>query len=319
MKKALFVFCVATGAASLCAATLCAATTPDRTLLADAPVESVFFSPDSKTIAASSNKHVRTWEVSSGKVLGDRPTGGLLLSANLLAERSADRKATFIWDLAADRRMYSINQPVSGAALSSDGKQLAISSEKERRLSLLDAETGTTRRQLADGVGGAASLAFSPDGSTVVSANEDNDVRVWRTNSGELVRRMEDFTGAMFAAAFTPDGRQLLMGGLDETVYIFDATTYTLQRKLTGHGETILALAISPDGRTLVTGGFDVFTEKNPVHLVFWDLAAGVVSRRVDAPHAITALTFAPDGHWLAMTTAGGKEISLFSLSAPRP
>ena len=120
----------------------------------------------------------------------------------------------------------------------------------------------------------------------------------------------------MFTSAFTPDGEELVMGGLDETVYILDGKTFAPKRTLKGHGETIAALAISPDGRTLVTGGFDVVTEANPVKLVFWDLASGTITRTVRAPHAVSALTFSPDGKWLAMTVVGGKEIGLFSLGS---
>src|SRR5258708_39044913 len=104
------------------------------------------------------------------------------------------------------------------------------------------------------------------------------------------------------------------MGGLDEKVYILDAKTFALKRTLKGHGEKIRALAISPDGRTLVTGGFDVITVNNPVKLVFWDLAAGTVTRSVRSPRAGTRLAFSPDGKWLAMASSGGQESSLLSL-----
>jgi WD40 repeat protein len=287
----------------------------ERTLVSPAPIQSIAVSADGKTIVAScADKHVRTWDVGSGKVVGDRGIGGYLMSANLLAEPSGDRKSVHVWDLAAARQMYTIEKRIAHGVVSHDGKQLAVSSGTERNFRLLDAGTGATRKVMEDGVGGASTIAFSPDGGTVVSANYDNDVRVWSTKSGELVRKVEDFTGAMFSAAFTPDGSQLVMAGLDQKIYIFDAKTYKVQRSLTGHGETILALAISPDGRTLVTGGFDVLTQKNPVKVVFWDLASGKMQRTVRAPHAVTALAFAPDGSWLAISTAGGKEISLFTL-----
>jgi len=293
---------------------VCGAGPAERTLSGEAPVRTIAFAPDGKTLVASyTDQHVRTWDLVTGKVVGDQPNGGFLLSSKILVEPSPDRQSLHVWDLAAARQRYTIDKRVAHATASPDAQQLAISSE--RSIQLVDAATGALRKTLPDGIGGAATLLFSPDGGSVVSANYDNDVRVWSSRSGELLRKMEDFTGAMFAAAFTPDGRQLVMGGLDETVYIFDTRTYSLQRKLTGHGETILALAISPDGRTLVTGGFDVLTTKNPSKLVFWDLPAGVIQRTVRAPHAVTALEFAPDGKWVAMAVAGGKEISLIPLA----
>ena len=148
-----------------------------------------------------------------------------------------------------------------------------------------------------------------------MSANYDNDIRVWKTKSGELIRKVEDMTGAMFAAEFTPDGKQLIMAGLDETVYIWDARTFALSRKLRGHGETISSLSISPDGRTLVTGGFDVITQRNPVKLAIWDLAAGKITKSIGAAHRVVAIAFSPDGKWIAFST-GENEISLLSLEA---
>ncbi len=305
--------------ALLAAAALSAAGPPDRTLLTDAAVESIFFLPDGKRmIAACSDRHIRTWDVASGKVVGDRtlPLRGYLLDSNVLAEPGdSSQKAVRIWDLGADRQMQTISGSLGYAVISSDRKQLAIASSKERSVRLVNMDTGEQRHVLADGLGGAARVLFSPDGATLVSANYDNDVRIWKTQSGELVRKIEDLTGAMFAAEFTPDGTQLVMGGLDETVYIWDAKTFALNRTLKGQGETIKALAISPDGRTLVTGGFDVITVNNPVKLVFWDLAAGTMTRTVRSPHAVTSLAFSPDGKWLAMAASKGKEISLFSLN----
>ena len=122
-------------------------------------------------------------------------------------------------------------------------------------------------------------------------------------------------TGAMFAAEFSADGKQLIMAGLDETVYIRDAKTFSLLKKLKGHGETISSLSISPDGRTLVTGGFDVITQRNPVKLAIWDLAAGKITKSIRVAHRVLSIAFSPDGKWLAFNT-GENEISLLDLNA---
>jgi len=299
---------------ALLAAVLLSAAPQERTLTTDAPVDSVFFPPDGKTIMASWDKHLRTWEVDSGKLISDRALEPKVfpMDANLLIE--VKEKGFQIWDLSADRHSKIINGTFDSTAVSSNHKLMAVSSEDKRNVRLLDVETGEERRVLPDGLGGAASLAFSPDGATLVSANYDNDVRIWKTRSGEMVHKIEDLTGAMFASAFTPSGEEVILGGLDETVYILDAKTYALKRTLKGHGETIAALAISPDGRTLVTGGFDVLTVANPVKLVFWDLKSGSITRTAHSPHAVSALLFSPDGKWLAMTAVGDKRVALFNL-----
>jgi WD40 repeat protein len=301
---------------ALLATAVLSAAPQDRTLLTDAPATSVFFLPGGKEVAASWDRHLRTWDAVSGELIGDRTLEPKVFPVDAKLAIEIKDKGFQLWDLSADRHSKIINGTFESVAISGDRKQMAVGSEGARSVRLLNPETGEQVRVLPDGIGGAASLAFSPDGATLVSANFDNDVRIWKTQSGELVRKIEDLTGAMFASAFTPNGSELVMGGLDETVYILDAKTYALKRTLKGHGETIAALAISPDGRTLVTGGFDVVTVANPVKLVFWDLASAAITKTAHSPHAVSALKFSPDGKWLAMTNEGGKEIALFSLDA---
>lgn len=288
----------------------------DKTISAEAAPGDLFFSKDGKSISSKCRDgHVRTWDLATGKVVADKTykASSALVSETILMEWDRKTKETKVWDLTANRQMYLLKGDLAAAATSNDGRFLATSDATARTVSVLDLKTGQARHTLPDGLGGAANLTFSPDGETIVSANYDNDLRVWKTSSGELVKKVEDMTGAMFAADFTPDGKQLVMAGLDETVYVWDAKSFALTRKLKGHGETISALAISPNGRTLVTGGFDVITVKNPVKIQVWDFAAGKITKSIASPHRVVSLAFSPDGKWLAFTS-GDKEISLVQL-----
>ncbi len=291
----------------------------DRSLSSESAPTSIFFSKDGKSITSRcADGHIRTWDLASGKLISDKKFGlrTTLLSADLTVDANEETKSMKIWDLSADRQLQLINgAPTSTLSLSNDRRFVATSKPEERTVRIWDLASGKEKHSLPDGIGGSAGLTFSPDGETVVSANYDNDIRVWKTQSGELVRKVEDMTGAMFASAFSPDGKQLIMAGLDETVYVWDARTFALNRKLKGHGETIASLAISPDGRTMVTGGFDVVTLKNPVKLSVWDLAAGKITRTIDAPHRVARVAFSPDGKWVAFLT-GDKEISLVNVAA---
>lgn len=295
----------------------------DRTITAAANPQQVEFSSDGKSIVATcGDGHVRTWDVESGKLISERTRKredgpAALLSAGRYAE-IGPKNAIRVWDLTANAQaqtLYGHATRPGRVSMSNDGKLIASASEKERSVRLWNSATGEQKHLLSDGIGGVAQLAFSPDGETLVSTNYDNDIRVWKTRSGELVRKVEDMTGAMFAAEFTPDGKQLIVAGLDQTVYVYDAKDWSIVKRLKGHGETISALAVSPNGRLLVTGGFDVITVKNPVKVVFWDLANAKIVRTVQSPHRVVALAFAPNGQWVAMT-AGEKEISLWKAPA---
>ena len=303
-----------------CLAALPLAAQADRTISVDAVPGTVHFSADGKSlITACRDNHLRVFDVASGKMLrATKHEGGALLNANRLVERDANQ-AIRIWDLTADRyqQIMDANAGRGRTALSADGKHLAIADTSVRQVLLYDVGSAKRKHALPDGLGGDAELLFSPDGETVVSANYDNDVRVWKTRSGELVRKMEDLTGAMFAGQFTPDGKHLLLAGLDETIYVFDARTFERQRTIKGHDETISAMAISPNGRTIVTGGFDVRTTQNPVKVVLWDAASGKPVKVLRSPHRVVSPAFSPDSKLLAMTS-GDKEIALWNLAGSR-
>lgn len=295
----------------------------DRILQSPVAPNRLEFTADGRSLVAScADGSIRTWEVASGKITAERTRKkedgpALLLDAGHFVDRTP-QNAIRIWDLSADaqaKTLYGHAARPDRVALSPDGKLVASTSEKERSVRLWNTATGDQKHLLADGIGGVAEFAFSPDGETLVSTNYDNDVRIWKTRSGELVRKIEDMTGAMFSAEFTPDGKYLLMAGLDETVYVYDAKTWRPVKQLKGHGETIAALAISPDSKMVVTGGFDVITVKNPVKVVFWDLNSGKVLRTVRSPHRVVSLAFSPDAKWVAMS-AGEKEISLWKAPA---
>ena len=307
-------------AAILLLAALPLAAQSDRTITLDSAPGPIHFSPDGKSILTiCRDGQLRVFDLASGKLLSARPyKGAQLLSATRLVDRDASNSIR-VWDLTAGRyeQITTATAARGRTASSSDGKLLAVADTGARQVHLYDVASASRLHSLPDGLGGASELLFSPDGQSVVSANYDNDVRVWNARSGELVRKMEDLTGAMFAGSFTPDGRHLLLAGLDETIYVYDATTFRRQRTIKGHDETISALAVSPDGAMLVTGGFDVRTTRNPVKVVLWDAASGQPLKVLRSPHRVVSLAFSPDSKMLAMTS-GDNEITLWNLAAAR-
>ena len=75
----------------------------------------------------------------------------------------------------------------------------------------LDLDTGGHMARISD-------LAFTPDGTQLVSASDDKTIRVWDWQSGVTLRIIRGYIGAnndgkVFAVAVSPDGKTIAAGG----------------------------------------------------------------------------------------------------------
>jgi WD40 repeat protein len=259
----------------------------------------IHFSADGNRLQAQcADDNIRTIDIATGKILHTvEHKRATLHSVGALTEY--DPAGTRLWDLTTNRQTQVFyGGQATTVAVSPDGAMAAFSDPKSQELRLVSSRGKQT---LPEGVG-ASDLTFSPDGQTLVAANQDNDVRVYATRNGELLRKIETFTGAMFATAFTPDGKFLLLAGLDRKVYVLDAKTWREVRRLEGHTEVIAAMSISPDGRTVITGGFDTTAVRRPVKLALWNLDSGKLLRTMPSAHAVIAIAFSPDSKRFAYT-----------------
>jgi WD40 repeat protein len=60
------------------------------------------------------------------------------------------------------------------------------------------------------------SAAFSPDGTRVVTASEDNTARVWDAATGKLLTLLQH-QGGVLSAAFSPDGTRVVTASADNS------------------------------------------------------------------------------------------------------
>lgn len=286
----------------------------------EAVVNSVQFLSDGSLAGLCADDAVRVWDAASGAlkrtVKREKGPAGFV-ARELVGVLAGDVK---LLDVASGKIVRTQAGPagmkVRNMAVSADRRVMAMATRPDRKsedtVHVLGAD-GAWKPGAPAGIGGVSAMALSPDGSQLVAASYDTDVRAWNARNGELLVRVTELPLALFAMAFSPDGRWLAAGGADRLVHLFDTRSWKLVRSLKGQNEMVQTLAFSADGKRLLTGGFNDITVKHPVQALLWDLASGAVLKRFEMPRQVRSVAVSPDGRWGA-ATVGDKSVSLLAL-----
>jgi WD40 repeat protein len=83
------------------------------------------------------------------------------------------------------------------------------------------------------------SVAFSHDGSKIVSGSDDKTIRVWDANTGvEMLPPLRGHDDYVTSVAFSHDGSKIVSGSNDKTIRVWDANTgVEMLPPLRGHDE----------------------------------------------------------------------------------
>lgn len=137
---------------------------------------------------------------------------------------------------------------------------------------------------------GLNDAVFSPDGLIIASASNDNMIKLWEAASGRELRTLSGHKLGVISIAFSPDGQTLVSGSNDKTLRLWDVSSGRELRSLLGHGDVVEKVAFSPDGRSVVSGSDDKT-------LKLWDVASGRELQTFSG-HSdnVFAVAFSPDG-----------------------
>ena len=291
-------------------------------------VNSVLFSPDGKTIAASGGDYyratnfIRMWDVgtlaeinapnhslgyrfSIDKSVSFSPDGKIILSRceqNVICLRDA---VTY-----TEIRRLEIPSLSNIAVFSPDGHTLALatpggaggySSYGSEIVRLWDVDTDTEIGRLWGHIGAVKSVSFSPDGRTLATAGSvDATVRLWDVDTQMEIAILRGHTGWLNGIAFSPDGKTIVSASNDRTVRIWDVDTRTEVGRLEGHTTAVNSVAFSPGGKTIVSGD-----QHGTVRLWDVDTLTGMGTLKGHTT-AVNSVAFSPGGKTVASGSDDG-------------
>jgi RNA polymerase sigma factor (sigma-70 family) len=144
-------------------------------------------------------------------------------------------------------------------------------------------------------------VAFTLDGTALISGDEHGEMRLWDTATGKLLRTFVDpLHHRIGALAVSPDGKWFVSGIARLSLWnVADGTRADVAADYPFGVHTVASLAFAPDGKILA-----VTAEGDPL-IRFYSVPAGKLLSQLDEGHKGTsyASAYSPDGKLLA--TAG--------------
>ncbi len=199
-------------------------------------------------------------------------------------------------------------------AFTDSGQQILIGERLGGAPKIVDLQSQQETR-LGSGSSAIQDLALSADGKTLLAGMLDGSAKVWNLTTGQITKVFQG--PPLGSASITPDGKLVVMGGMQGEVSVWDVQTGQMVKRIAEKQTSEWQAAIvrfAPDGKSLAVGFdetatvFDAKTWKplwkESIPLKSLSLTS-FITPESDYPQGIQQMTYSPNGHDLAISTAG--------------
>lgn len=169
----------------------------------------------------------------------------------------------YIWNVQTGRPINSFQKPndrgtLKGVTFGDDRTTLfAVSGSYSGVVKIWNVLSNELTITLEGHTASTNSAKFSPDGSKVLTASDDQTARIWDAESGKLLHTLEGHTNKVNSAVFNQDGTKVLTASDDNTARIWDTKSGSLIQTLEGHKDDVNSATFSTDGTKSLTASDD--------------------------------------------------------------
>lgn len=256
--------------------------------------------------------------------------------STLLASVSPRSAGLTLWDTATGEYLFSdgaaqlppdVCCPAVAPVFSPDGSSLAITVENEIRILTvatrewrppLVGDEQPVRPDVMDeqpqpmsspplALPRAPTVAYLPDGSTLVRVSSDGTIKFWDAQSGAVLSSTDAESGPLWAIAISPDGSRLITGGQTGEVRLWpvDGSRVLSPITLSAMHSAVMSIAFDTSGERAAAVGFDE-------SVVVWDVTARGRGEVATWPARGPAV-FGSQDEQIASVNASGTDVMLMS------
>ena len=286
------------------------------------------FSPDGTRVAAiQSDRSIRVWDLATGAILDgvggpDTDITDMSFSADGNYVVGAAGGSAWVWSLKPSLLPLKFNfyegqvaynmtlyqNTVSAAVMDAAASQVAIGTT-EHTIWVYDHQTARVRAKLEGDTGAPIKLAFSPDGSRLLSVDRDGKMILWDIAAHKPLVTSLAFRAHLDDFVIRQDGRISAWG--ENTIWTFNPADANLEQAVPVTGGKILA--VSPAG--------DLAAAYSPLKVSLYDATTGALKQTLPEEakdvfveyyyegqilRQFYGAVFSPDGKRLATLGAGG-------------
>lgn len=191
---------------------------------------------------------------------------------------------------------HSISQSnIDFVTINNTGEWLAFGSSRLGQLLVWEWQSESYILKQQGHLDSMNTLAYSPDGTRIITASDDGKIKVWDVQSGFCIVTFTEHTGGVTACQFAKRGNVLFTASLDGSIRAWDLIRYRNFRTFTAPTRlSFSSLALDPSGEVVCAGSLDSFD----IHI--WSVQTGQLLDQMSGHEGpVSTLAFTPDGNAL--------------------